>query len=161
MPLTMALIEKPDRFAAFAGSRMVGMIESVADQWVWSITRFYAPLPETLARYGNAKSPEAALPALEAAWQAFVAFAEMESGALRLVRQEDLTGGAADYHVLAGGFLLGRIYEDRAQAKASWFWGVTGLIPADRGSAQSREQAMADIKAAWLSYCRSVGAIGE
>jgi hypothetical protein len=56
--------------------------------------------------------------------------------------------------VFDGGWLVGRIMlHPQTPQGAPWFWTITARFPQtphDRGYAESREQAMADFKTAWL-----------
>ena len=58
-----------------------------------------------------------------------------------------------DYDVFDGDRHIGRIMWTHAASKETpWFWTITARFPqstADRGSAASREQVMADFKARW------------
>jgi hypothetical protein len=60
-----------------------------------------------------------------------------------------------DFDVYDGERHIGRIMlHPQAPQGAPWFWTITARVPqqpTDRGYAASREQAMADFKAAWLS----------
>ena len=58
-----------------------------------------------------------------------------------------------DYDVFDGGQNIGRIMWTHAASRDTpWFWSITARLPQhphDRGNAATREQAMADFKAAW------------
>jgi hypothetical protein len=60
-----------------------------------------------------------------------------------------------DYDVCDGERHIGRIMlHPQAPTGSPWFWTITARVPQsthDRGYAPSREQAMADFKARWLS----------
>ena len=76
---------------------------------------------------------------------------------LTLIRANKSRGGSRwDYDVLDGDRLVGRItLHPQAPKDQPWFWTITarGRKPSmqDRGYAVSREQAMADFKAQWIS----------
>jgi hypothetical protein len=61
-----------------------------------------------------------------------------------------------DYEVRDGaadGPVIGRIYkQDFSPSGTPWFWGLLILpaMAADRGTAETREAAMAELKARWL-----------
>jgi hypothetical protein len=59
-----------------------------------------------------------------------------------------------DYDVFDGEQYIGRIMSHPQTSKGrSWFWSITARVPQsthDRGYSESREQAMADFKTAWL-----------
>jgi hypothetical protein len=59
-----------------------------------------------------------------------------------------------DYDVFDGEQYVGRIMSHPQTPKGRpWFWTITARVPQstrDRGYAESREQAMADFKVAWL-----------
>jgi hypothetical protein len=59
-----------------------------------------------------------------------------------------------DYDVFDGKQHIGRIMWTHAASRGEtpWFWSITARVPQyphDRGYAASREEAMADFKAAW------------
>jgi uncharacterized protein (UPF0276 family) len=73
----------------------------------------------------------------------------MASGNLLLRPQPDYAEGLADNHVNAGGFLLGRIYQQRSRFSVDWHWLIMGLHGYTPGGAVDRDDAMAQIKTAW------------
>ena len=58
-----------------------------------------------------------------------------------------------DYDVFDGGRHIGHIlWTHAASRQTPWFWTITARLPQyphDRGYAATREEAMADFKAAW------------
>jgi hypothetical protein len=65
-------------------------------------------------------------------------------------------GGSDDYVILGGGRVIGRILlHPQAPEDQPWFWSITAtdFPPSvyNKGYSATREQAMADFKARWLS----------
>jgi hypothetical protein len=83
-----------------------------------------------------------------------------ETASLTLVRANKSRGGGHwsddDYDVYAGGQVIGRIMlYPQAPKDQPWFWTITARetkpSTANHGYAATREQAMADFKARWMS----------
>ena len=127
-------------YDVFHGSYRMGRLEPVhtsdlrkkLEGWAWRLTPFDVDKPAV-------------------AWQHFIDMSAMASGVLRLRPQPDHAPGLSDNLVFAGEFLLGRIYQQHSRFSVDWHWLIIGLHGYTPSGAVDREDAMAQIKAAWRS----------
>lgn len=150
------------RLMARCGRFDIGLIQQfyrferhlrIPDRWNWRFCYLDLVMPDAIACGGAADTKDDAVADLTKSWSAFTKYADMTMGDLRLVRQEDLERGRQDYSVTAGGFRMGRIHEDGGMSPPIWPWTMFGFFPGPSGAAPSREQAMNEIKSAWIVIC--------
>jgi hypothetical protein len=111
--------------------------------------------------YGNVRHATSAVCCTRPAIANFIGVAKVtETASLTLVRANKSRGGGHwsddDYDVYAGGQVIGRIMlYPQAPKDQPWFWTITARetkpSTANHGYAATREQAMADFKARWMS----------
>ena len=162
LTLKQPFVQHDGRWAynVFHGSYRMGMITPIYiplgyvrqfHGWEWRITAFSAIPPQEIEicdRWGD--DLPAATEDMGRAWQKFIDCSGMESGNLTLKPQPD-GKGLANNDIYAGGFLLGRIYQQHSRFSVDWHWLITGLHGYMPGGAVDCEDAMAQIKAAWRS----------